>query len=85
MPPWVAVPTGAIVTAVTMVMWHSYRSRVILAVVAVAMEASATLQLAAIFLVTSGDVVGSSARLDFIVQLRNENRRKHLQLPAAFL
>lgn len=79
---WVAVPVGAIVTAVTIVMWHSYSSRVILAVMAgrkktIAMVPSATLQLAAIFLVVSGDIVCSSAGLNFIVQLEIESRRKH--------
>lgn len=64
---WVAVPIGAIVTAVTIVMWHSYSPRVILAVMAVAVEPSATLQLAAVFLVVSGDIIRTSAGLNFVV------------------
>lgn len=71
----VAVPAGTIVTAVTVVMRHGYSSGAILAVMAgciktVAMVPEAALQLAAIFLVVSGDVVCSSAGLDAIVQLK---------------
>lgn len=73
---WVPVPTGAMVTAITIAMWHSYSSRVILAVKAVAMVPSATLQLATIFPVVRGDVVRSSAGLNFIIQLKNENGEK---------
>ena len=78
----VAVPIGAIVAAVAVVMRHRYSSGVILAVMAgrkktIAMVPEAALQLAAIFLVVRGDIVGSSAGLDFIVQLRNGNRSKH--------
>lgn len=80
----VAVPIGAVVAAVAIVMWHGYSSGVILAVMArrkktIAMVPKAALQLAAIFLVVRGDIVGSSAGLDFIVQLRDGNRRKHKQ------
>lgn len=71
----VAVPTGAIVTAVTIVMWHSYSSGVILVVMSgrketIAMVPQAALQLAAIFLVVSRDIVCSSSSLDSIVQLQ---------------
>ena len=75
MTPGVAVPTGAIVTAVTIVMWHRYSSGVILVVmsgrkVTIAMVPQAALQLAAIFLVVSRDIVCSSSSLDSIVQLQ---------------
>lgn len=75
----VATPIGTIVTAVTIVMWHCYSSWVIIAVMgrhkkAIAMAA---LQVAEIFLVVSGDIVSPSAGLNFIVELKNENRRKH--------
>lgn len=78
----VAVPLRAIVVAITIVMWHSYSSRGILAVMAghkktIAMVPKATLQFAAIFLVVSSDLICSSAGLHLIVQLENENRRKH--------
>lgn len=71
----VAIPIGAIVTAVTVVMWHSYSSRVIFAVMAgrkktIAMVPSATLRCAAIFLVVSSGIVCSSAGLNFTVQLK---------------
>lgn len=70
----VAVPIGT--TAVTIVMWHSYSSSVALSVMirhkkAIAMVTQATLQLAAIFLVDSGDIICSSACLNFIVQLES--------------
>lgn len=75
----VTIPIGAIVTAVTIVVWHCYSSGVIIAVMsrhekAIAMAA---LQVANIFLVVSGDIASSSAGLNFIVELKNENRRKH--------
>lgn len=71
----VAVPTGA--AAVTIVMWHSYSSSVALSVMvrhkkAIAMVTQATLQ-GAIFLVVSGDIVCSSAGLNFIVQLESSD------------
>lgn len=70
---WVAVPIGAIVTAVTIVMRHSYSSGVSLAVMTGRIKTIAmVLQLATILLVVSGDVVCSSAGLNFIVQLKNE-------------
>lgn len=72
----VAVPTGA--AAVTIVMWHSYSSSVALSVMvrhkkAIAMVTQATLQRGAIFLVVSGDIVCSSAGLNFIVQLESSD------------
>lgn len=72
----VAVPAGAIVTAVTMVVWHGCSSRVILAV---AMAPEAALQLAAICLVVSSDIVCPSAGLNAVVQLENGDGRKHEQ------
>lgn len=72
----VAVPTGAAV--VTIVMWHSYSSSVALSVIvrdkkAIAMVTQATLQWGTIFLVVSGDIVCSSAGLNFIVQLESSD------------
>lgn len=70
----VAVPTGA--AAVTIVMWHSYSSSVALSVMVrhkKAMVTQATLQRGAIFLVVSGDIVCSSAGLNFIVQLESSD------------
>jgi len=72
----VAVPAGAIVTAVTMVVWHGCSSRVNLAV---AMAPEAALQLAAIFLVVGSDIVCPSAGLNAVVQLENGDGRKHEQ------
>lgn len=74
---WVAVPIGAIVTAVTIVMRHSYSSGVSLAVMTGRIKTIAmVLQLATVLLVVSGDVVCSSAGLNFIVQLKNEKKRR---------
>lgn len=83
---WVAVPIGAIVTAVTIVMRHSYSSGVSLAVMTGRIKTIAmVLQLATILLVVSGDVVCSSTGLNFIVQLKNEkNEGKRQQLPSYF-
>lgn len=87
----VAAPAGVVVTAITVTMRRAYSSRVVLAVMAgreeaVAMAAQAALQIASVFLVVVGDVVGSSAGLDFVVQLEMKPREeKHEQLPADFL
>lgn len=75
----VVVAVGVIVTAVSVVMWHSYSSRAILVMMARRKEAipmvpQATLQIDTIFLVVIGNIVGSSAGLNFIVQLEMKSK-----------
>lgn len=72
---WVAAAVGAVVTAVTVVMRHSYSSWGILAVMGVGAVISAALK-SAIFCLA--DVVCSSAGLNFIVQLKEKGEKSRI-------
>lgn len=71
------VAVGAIVAHAAIVMRHSDSSREILALRAVAMAPSAALHLDGVSLVAISDIGCSSAGLNFIVQLKYNNRRNN--------
>lgn len=66
---WVATPAGAVAASVAVVMRHSYNSWGALAAMAGGVLIPAVLKGAAALL---ADAVGSSAGLNFIVQLKKE-------------
>lgn len=79
---WVATPVRAVVTAIAVVMRHSYSSWGILAVMGVGVVISAALK-SAIFCLA--DVVCSSAGLNFIVQLKKKGEKKQNFIQVFFL